>query len=149
MRKKLMVLISGALSLAFVLAPGVCQWAQGQAGYEYNTSSLMQSPSDGQNGQMPQAYYPYWTNYLDNLQRDGGYYSVTGNYGSTPVTSYYPANPSNNATSPQVTSQSGMYDNSQDYYRYTAAREPAASPNIALSIVPGPCGKCADSRSAW
>ncbi len=116
MRKKLMVLISGALSLAFVLAPGVCQWAQGQAGYEYNTSSLMQSPSDGQNGQMPQAYYPYWTNYLDNLQRDGGYYSVTGNYGSTPVTSYYPANPSNNATSPQVTSQSGMYDNSQDYY---------------------------------
>ncbi|MDA8405329.1 MAG: hypothetical protein M0T73_00505 [Deltaproteobacteria bacterium] len=116
MRKKFMALISGALSLAFVMVPGASRWAQGQAGYDYNTSSLMQSPSGEQNGQMPQAYYPYWTNYLDNLQRDGGYYSVTGNYGSSPVTSYYPANPSNNATSPQVTSQSGMYYNPQDYY---------------------------------
>ena len=131
MRNKFMVLISGALSLAFVLAPGVSRWAQGQAGYDYNTSSLMQSPSEGQNGQVPQAYYPYWTNYLDNLQRDGGYYSVTGNYGSAPVTSYYPANPSNNATSPQVTSQSGMYDNPQGYYgtqQQAYQQAPQASP---------------------
>ncbi|MGC8658841.1 MAG: hypothetical protein ACP5U1_07180 [Desulfomonilaceae bacterium] len=134
MRKKFMVLISGALSLAFCLVHGESQRAWGQASYDYNTSSLMQAPSDaGQNPQMPQAYYPYWTNYLDNLQREGGYYSYTGNYGSTPVTSYYPANPSSNATSPQVTNQSGMYYNPQDYYSATQQQgyyqqAPQASP---------------------
>jgi len=116
MRKKFRVLISAALTLAVVVAPGVSQWAQAQANYDYNSSTLMQPSSGGQEAQMPQAYYPYWTNYLDNLQRSGGYYSVTGNYGSTPVTSYYPANPSSDATSPQVTNQSGMYYNPQDYY---------------------------------
>lgn len=117
MRKKFRVLLSGALGLAFIMTPWVSQWAQGQ-GYDYNNAStLMQPPSGGQDAGMPQAYYPYWTNYLDNLQREGGYYSVTGNYGnSNPVTSYYPASPSSDATSPQVTSQSGMYYNPQDYY---------------------------------
>lgn len=118
MRKNMRVLETGSLVFALLIAPWVSQWAQAQ-GYSYdnNASTLMQSGAAAQNTQMPQAYYPYWTNYLENLQREGGYYSVTGNYGnSAPVTSYYPANPSSDAMSPQVTSQSGMYYNPQDYY---------------------------------
>ncbi|MFH0959366.1 MAG: hypothetical protein V1897_11750, partial [Pseudomonadota bacterium] len=116
MRKNIRVVLSGAFVLSLLLAPWLSQRTQAQ-GYDQYASSLMQSGDQGQNSQMPQAYYPYWHNYLDNLQREGGYYSVTGNYGnSAPVTSYYPSNPSSEAMSPQVTSQSGMYYNPQDYY---------------------------------
>jgi hypothetical protein len=115
MRKNIRILLSGALVLALLMAPCLSQRIQAQ-GYDTNSSSLMQSGAEGQNSQMPQGYYPYWHNYLDNMQREGGYYSVTGNYGnSAPVTSYYPANASSDAMSPQVTSQSSMYYNPQDY----------------------------------
>jgi len=77
-----------------------------------DNSTLMQNPTGSFDGQAP-SYYPYWYNYLDNMQREGGYYSVTGNYGGAPVTSYYPASPSSEATSPQAT---GMYYNPSEYY---------------------------------
>ena len=132
MRKNIRVLISGAFVLALLSAPCLSPWVEAQ-GQDYNTSSLMQSGAEGQNSQMPQAYYPYWNNYLDNLQREGGYYSVTGNYGnSNPVTSYYPANPSSDAMSPQVTSQSGMYYNPQDYYG-ASQQQGYQQPNQAAS----------------
>ena len=132
MPKNIRVLISGAFVLALLSAPCMSLWVEAQ-GQDYNASSLMQSGAEGQNSQMPQAYYPYWHNYLDNLQREGGYYSVTGNYGnSNPVTSYYPANPSSDAMSPQVTSQSGMYYNPQDYYG-ASQQQGYQQPNQAAS----------------
>jgi hypothetical protein len=77
----------------------------------------METPTGGF-GNQPSVYYPYWQSYLDNLQREGGYQSVSGSYpGSMPVTSYYPASQSSDATSPQATSaSSGMYYNPSDYY---------------------------------
>ncbi len=60
----------------------------------------------------------HWNNYLDRMQQEGGYYSVTGNYpGSSPVTSYYPASQSSEATSPQPgAGQSSIYYNPSEYY---------------------------------
>ena len=143
MRNKIRVIVTGAFSLAFSMVIWSSQSAHAQANYYDNASSLMQSGDGGQNTQMPQAYYPYWTNYLDNLQREGGYYSVTGAYGnSAPVTSYYPANPASDATSPQVTSQSGMYYNPQDYYgasQQQGYQQPgAAAPSYQTYQAPAP-----------
>ncbi len=143
MRNKIRVIVTGAFSLAFSMAIWSSQSAHAQANYYDNASTLMQSGDGGQNTQMPQAYYPYWTNYLDNLQREGGYYSVTGAYGnSAPVTSYYPANPASDATSPQVTSQSGMYYNPQDYYgasQQQGYQQPgAAAPSYQTYQAPAP-----------
>lgn len=142
MRNKIRVIVTGAFSLAFLMASWSLQSAHAQANYDYNTSSLMQSGDSGQNTQMPQAYYPYWNNYLDNLQREGGYYSVTGAYGnSAPVTSYYPANPASDAMSPQVTSQSGMYYNPQDYYgasQQQGYQPGAAAPSYQTYQAPAP-----------
>lgn len=113
MRRKYTALIGAAVGLGLLVAPAFAQWSGGgTSGMAYDNSTLMQNPSGSFDGQAP-SYYPYWYNYLDNMQREGGYYSVTGNYGGSPVTSYYPASPNSEATSPQATS---MYYNPSDYY---------------------------------
>jgi len=85
----------------------------------YENSALMQGSDAQAYGMMPPGgYYPEWQNYLDQLQQQGGYYSVTGNYpNSSPVTSYYPAAPSAGAQGQQYSGQApGMYYNPQEYY---------------------------------
>ena len=119
MRKRLIVLIGTALGVLLMVASAPGQWSTGETGsYGYDQSTLFQSPSGSFDQSQPPVYYPYWHNYLDSMQREGGYYSITGNYaGSAPVTSYYPASPSSEATSPQAAaSQSNMYYNPSDYY---------------------------------
>lgn len=106
------IFITGFLVAALTIMPQVTCLSLGQT---YDNSSLMQG-GPGQEGSMPQSYYPYWHNYLDNMQREGGYYAVTGNYGGTPITSYYPSSSSSSAMSPEVTQQSNMYYNPADYY---------------------------------
>ncbi len=102
----------GCIVAALTIMPPITSLSLGQT---YDNSSLMQGGS-GQEGSMPQAYHPYWHNYLDNMQREGGYYAVTGNYGGTPITSYYPSSSSSSAMSPEMTQQSNMYYNPSDYY---------------------------------
>lgn len=104
-------IIMGCMVATLTMIPQLGSLSWGQA---YDNSSLMQSGS-AQEGSMPQAYHPYWHNYLDNMQREGGYYAVTGNYGGTPITSYYPSSSSSTAMSPQTT-QSNMYYNPNEYY---------------------------------
>lgn len=106
------IFTTGFLVAALTIMPQVTCLSLGQT---YDNSSLMQG-GPGQEGSMPQSYYPYWHNYLDNMQREGGYYAVTGNYGGTPITSYYPSSSSSSAMSPEVTQQSNMYYNPADYY---------------------------------
>lgn len=84
--------------------------------YDYNSSTLMQGNAQ-QN-----IYYPYWNNYLDNLQQEGGYQAVHGNYpNSAPVTSYYPSAQDSRATTPQA-AQPQMYSNSGYYSNYGQAQ---------------------------
>jgi hypothetical protein len=130
MRKIWVVLIMTVAGLTLMVGSAPGQWtAQGSYG-SGDASSLMETPT-GSFGDQPSVYYPYWQNYLDNLQREGGYYSVTGNYpGSAPVTSYYPSSPSGDATSPQSTSASGMYYNPSDYYA-TQGGQPQAGQQYA------------------
>src|SRR5271157_1904161 len=119
MRRRSMVLISTALGMMLMVAPAVGQWSPGETGSAgYEGSTLMQTPSGGVDPNQPPIYYPYWSNYLDKMQQEGGYYSVTGNYpGSAPVTSYYPASQYSEATSPQAgPGQSNMYYNPSEYY---------------------------------
>ncbi len=96
--------------------------AQGGTGsnpyYNYNSSTLMQG-NPQQN-----IYYPYWNNYLDNLQQEGGYQAVQGDYpNSAPVTSYYPSAQDSNATTPQA-AQPQMYSNTTDYYNNYGQAQP-------------------------
>ena len=119
MRRRSIVFISTALGLMLMVAPAVGQWSPretGPAGYEGST--LMETPSGGVDPNQPPIYYPYWSNYLDKMQQEGGYYSVTGNYpGSAPVTSYYPSSQYSGATSPQTgPGQSNIYYNPSEYY---------------------------------
>ena len=119
MGKTWLLLMSSALSMLLMVAPASGQWSSGPAGPPGgDTSTLVQSPSGSFEGDQPQAYHAYWHNYLDNLQREGGYYSVTGNYGgSVPVTSYYPSSESSSATSPEAAArQAAMYDTSTGQY---------------------------------
>ncbi len=96
-------IILGVCLLIFSAAPVPAQWTSGEI-----SSTLMQTPSGSIDPSLPPVYYPYWHNYLDNLQREGGYYAITGNYpNSVPVTSYYPASPSSEA----ATQQSNIYYN--------------------------------------
>lgn len=119
MRRTWLVLAGAALSILLVASVAPAQYSYGQNPYSgYEGSSLMQNPSASAYGDTP-VYYPYWYNYLDGLQQQGGYYSVTGQYGnSVPVTSYYPATEgSGGATQPQPTGQqSNMYYNPNEYY---------------------------------
>ena len=125
MGRRLMVLTGTILGVLLVVAPAPGQWP---AGNPYDQSTLLQTPSGSFDQSQPPVYYPYWQNYLDNLQREGGYYSVTGNYGgSAPITSYYPANSSSGATAPQ-TSQSSMYYNPSEYQPVQGAQAYGAAP---------------------
>ncbi len=127
MRRKYTALIGAAIGLGLLVAPAFAQWSGGDpSSMGYDNSTLMQNPTGSFDGQAP-SYYPYWYNYLDNMQREGGYYSVTGNYGGAPVTSYYPASPSSEATSPQATS---MYYNPSEYYANQGGQQaqPAQQP---------------------
>ncbi len=111
MGRKLTVLTGTILGILLMVASAPGQWSAGGA----DQSSLLETPTGGFDPSQPPVYYPYWHNYLDNMQRQGGYYSVTGNYaGSAPVTSYYPATPSSDGTSSQST-QSSMYYNPSEY----------------------------------
>jgi hypothetical protein len=124
MGRKLTVLTGTILGVLLMVASAPGQWSAGGA----DQSSLLETPSGGFEQNQPPVYYPYWHNYLDNMQRQGGYYSVTGNYaGSAPVTSYYPANPSSDATSAQTT-QSTMYYNPSEYQAVQGSQPYAASP---------------------
>jgi hypothetical protein len=83
----------------------------------YDQSTFMGGQSQGQESQLQSYYYPYWHNYLDRLQQQGGYYAVTGTYpNSIPVTSYYPSTPSGEemGTAPNAPS-SAMYSAPGDY----------------------------------
>src|SRR5512139_2621247 len=113
MRRRLVVLTGTILGVLLMVAAAPGQWP---AESSYDQSTLFETPSGSFDKSLPPVYHPYWHNYLDNLQREGGYYSVTGNYaGSAPITSYYPANPSSSgATSPQTT-QSSIYYNPSEY----------------------------------
>lgn len=119
MRRTWSVLTGTVLGALILILPASAQMSydEGSSSGMYEGSSLMQDPTAQTYGMMPPGgYYPEWTNYLDQLQREGGYYSVTGNYpGSAPVTSYYPA-----GQAPQMQGQAsgqaaGMYS-SPDYY---------------------------------
>jgi len=108
------VLLSGALGAMLMVAPAFGQWAEGPSySSGYDDSSFLRAPTGNPDGtQQPPVYYP--NNYLDNLQQQGGYYAVTGNYpNSVPVTSYYPAT---SGEAPGGQPQSGMYYNPGDYY---------------------------------
>jgi hypothetical protein len=145
MRRRSIVLVSTALGLALMVAPVFGQWNAGQtqtgsAGYD--NSTLMQTPSGGMDPNQPPVYYPYWSNYLDKMQQEGGYYSVTGNYpGSAPVTSYYPSSQYSEATSPQgAPGQSNMYYNPSEYYANQGA--PAyQAPQVQTYQAPGSPGQ--------
>ncbi len=124
MGRKLTVLTGTILGVLLMVASAPGQWSAGGA----DQSSLLETPSGGFEANQPPVYYPYWHNYLDNMQRQGGYYSVTGNYsGSAPVTSYYPASPAGDATSSQTT-QSNMYYNPSEYQSVQGSQPYAASP---------------------
>lgn len=146
MRRRSIVLISTALGLMLMVAPAVGQWSAGQtssagsAGYEGST--LMETPSGGVDPNQPPIYYPYWSNYLDKMQQEGGYYSVTGNYpGSAPVTSYYPASQYSGATSPQAgQGQSNIYYNPAEYYSNQGAAAYQA-PQVQTYQAPGGGGQ--------
>jgi len=121
MTKRWKVLLTGALGALLMAAPAVGQRAEGPAfssGYE--NSTLMQQPSGNpDNSAFPPVYPPYWQNYLDNLQKEGGYYSVTGNYpNSVPITSYYPASPGDGAIQQPAgqQAQGGAYYNPGEQY---------------------------------
>jgi hypothetical protein len=142
MGRRLMVLTGTILGVLLVVAPAPGQWSAGNA---YDESTLLQTPNGSFNPSQPPVYYPYWQNYLDNLQKEGGYYSVTGNYGgSAPITSYYPTNPSSTgATAPQAT-QSGMYYNPSEYqavqgpqaYGAAPVQQPYYQPPVAAAPAP-------------
>ncbi len=137
MRRRLMVLTGTILGVLLMVASAPGQWPAGNA---YDQSTLFQTPSGSFDQSQPPVYYPYWQNYLDNLQKEGGYYSITGNYaGSAPITSYYPATSSSSgATTPQTT-QSNMYYNPSDYqavqgvqaYGAAPVQQPAYQPPVA------------------
>ncbi len=120
MRRRSIVLASIAVALMLIVAPAFGQWSSpgGANPAGYDGSTLMQTPSGGVDPNQPPVYYPYWSNYLDKMQQEGGYYSVTGNYpGSAPVTSYYPTSQYSEATSPQAgPGQSNLYYNPSEYY---------------------------------
>jgi len=131
-----MVLTGTILGVLLMVASAPGQWPASNA---YDQSTLLQTPSGSFDQSQPPVYYPYWQNYLDNMQREGGYYSITGNYGgSAPITSYYPATSSGGATSPQTT-QSNMYYNPSDYqavqgapaYGAAPVQQPAYQPPVA------------------
>lgn len=121
MQKTWSVLTGAVLGALIMVMPASAQMTYDEPGFSssYDQSALMQDPSSQAYGMMPPGgYYPDWQNYLDQLQRQGGYYAVTGNYpNSAPVTSYYPASPSTGAQGQQYSGQGGgMYYNPQDYY---------------------------------
>jgi hypothetical protein len=125
MGKTSKLLIGTALALLLTAVPAMAQWAGGLNPYsQYSGSSLMQ------NAPQPGVYYPYWHNYLDRLQQEGGYQQIRGNYQNSPaVTSYYPTASDSNATSPQAAQQSSsMYYNPSEYYRSYGNQAPQASP---------------------
>ncbi len=136
MGRRMMVLTGTILGVLLMVAsaPG-----QGPAGNDYDQSTLLQTPSGSFDQSQPPVYYPYWQNYLDNMQKEGGYYSITGNYaGSAPITSYYPATPSSSgATSPQ-TAQSNMYYNPSDYQAVQGAQAYGAAPVQQPAYQPQP-----------
>ncbi len=135
MGRKLTVLTGTILGVLLMVASAPGQWSAGGADQSY----LLETPSGGFDPNQPPVYYPYWHNYLDNMQREGGYYSVTGNYaGSAPVTSYYPASPSSDATSPQTT-QSNMYYNPSEYQPVQGS-QPYAAPPIQQPAYQTPAG---------
>jgi hypothetical protein len=132
------VLIMTVAGLTLMAGSLPAQWSA-QGGYgSGDASSLMETPT-GSFGDQPSIYYPYWHNYLDNLQREGGYYSVTGSYpGSMPVTSYYPASPSSDATSPQASS---MYYNPSDYYSTYGGQSPSGQAYGTPQTYQAPAGQ--------
>ncbi|MFC1833414.1 hypothetical protein ACFL2Q_01600 [Thermodesulfobacteriota bacterium] len=108
----LLVLLLGGVASA-QMSPGLNPYSN------YDGSTLMGNSSGAVGGR--QMYYPYWHNYLDKMQQQGGYYSVTGNYGSSgPVTSYYPADGNAAQASTQgaavPTAGANMYYNPSEYY---------------------------------
>lgn len=111
MGRRGIALLSVALAATLMVDPAAGQWSDAQdnsAGY--GTSSLFQSPTGSLDGNTPPVYYPEWQNYLDNLQRSGGYEAVTGNYpNSIPITSYYPSSSSGQTYSPPSSVQAGVY----------------------------------------
>ncbi len=115
-------------AILVVMAAGISngQWTVNQENSLDNPpSTFMQYPTGGTNSKSPPAYYPYWTNYLDDLQKQGGYQSITGNYpNSVPITSYYPAG-SEADYSGQGSAQPQMYSGPQDY---SAAYSQGAAP---------------------
>src|SRR5208337_2690341 len=124
MGRRLIVLTGTILGVLLMVASAPGQWSAGGA----DQSALLETPTGGSDPSQPPVYYPYWHNYLDNMQREGGYYSITGNYGgSAPVTSYYPAAPSSDATSAQTT-QSNMYYNPSEYQAVQGSQPYAAAP---------------------
>ncbi|MCA1961366.1 MAG: hypothetical protein LDL33_11290, partial [Desulfomonile sp.] len=120
MRKTWSALTGTVLGALLLAMPALAQFGGEDSNPygSYESSALMQGPDAQAYGMMPPGgYYPDWQNYLDQLQQQGGYYAVTGNYpNSVPVTSYYPAAPSAGAQGQQYSGQGGMYYNPQDYY---------------------------------
>lgn len=129
MRGRWIVFLSTAMSVLLIHGPVLGQWSEGQGSYsEYGNSSLMQSPTGSLDGSTPPIYYPDWNNYLDNMQRSGGYEAVTGSYpNSVPITSYYPSS-SGQSSGTQPTSDPGMYANygAQQHQAYPPAGQPPA-----------------------
>ncbi len=125
MGKRWIILPAVVLGMAVLIGPASGQWTSGQSySTEYGGNSQPQAPSPSGN-QMPQSYNAYWHDYLDRLQQQGGYYSVTGNYpNSVPITSYYPADSGGQTTSPPQTSgRPNMYYNASQYYGTQGAQQ--------------------------
>ena len=84
MHKKWIVLTGTALGVLLLAVSAPAQWSTGGGNYSGDSSStLFQTPTGSFDGTSPPVYYPYWHNYLDNMQREGGYQTVTGNYGGS------------------------------------------------------------------
>jgi hypothetical protein len=102
-----------------LIAPVMTTPVLGQGGPGSNPYNSYDGSTLLQNNAQQNIYYPYWHNYLDNLQQEGGYQAVHGDYpNSTPVTSYYPSAADSQATTPQA-AQSQMYSNYNEYYQST------------------------------
>jgi hypothetical protein len=127
MGKNWLILTGSALALLLMAIPCAAQ-SGGYNPYAYNEASSLVGDR-GQNGFTPPGgYYPYWSNYLDNMQKAGGYYSVTGNYpNSPPVTSYYPAESGVGAASRPASRPAGnMYSNPSYYQGYGQSQQAPA-----------------------
>lgn len=115
MQKNWLVLTGAAAIVLLVVNLAPAQYQYGPNPYAgYEGSSFMQNPNPNQ-----PVYYPYWYNYLDTMQRQGGYQAITGSYGNSgPVTAYYPSEPGSGQPAQQQQSpgQSSMYYNPGEYY---------------------------------